>query len=68
VLQLEPELLKEQKEGGGDRRGQHAGDVRVEEDEFPRDQVVEGTRTCSDLPTNSGVVQPKRRRTKSSCS
>jgi hypothetical protein len=51
VLQLKPELLQEQKEEGGDRRGYPAGHVRVEEDEFPHDQVVEGTRTCPDLPS-----------------
>jgi hypothetical protein len=50
VLELNIELLQEQKEEGGDRRRQPAGGVRVEEDELPRDQVVEGARGCPDLP------------------
>jgi hypothetical protein len=50
VLELKTELLQKQKEEGGDRRHQPAGDVRVEEDELPRDQVVEGARAYPDLP------------------
>jgi hypothetical protein len=49
VLELKTELLQEQKEEGGDRGRQPSGDVRVEEDELPRDEVVEGARACLDL-------------------
>jgi hypothetical protein len=37
VLELKTELLQEQKEEGGDRRHQPAGDVCIEEDELPCD-------------------------------
>jgi hypothetical protein len=50
VLKLKTELLQKQKEEGGDRRRHPAGDVCVEEDELPHDQVVEGARACPDLP------------------
>jgi hypothetical protein len=50
VLKLKAELLQEQEEEGRDRRHQPAHDVRVEEDELPRDQVVEGSQACLDLP------------------
>jgi hypothetical protein len=50
VLELKTELLHEQEEEGGDQRGQPAGDVHVEEDELPCDQVIEGAPTCPDLP------------------
>jgi hypothetical protein len=50
VLELKTELLQEQKEEGGDWWRQPAGDVRVEEDELPRDQVIEGARAFPDLP------------------
>jgi hypothetical protein len=50
VLELKAELLQEQEEEGGDWWHQPAGDVRIEEDELPRDQVVEGARACPDLP------------------
>jgi hypothetical protein len=50
VLELKAKLLQEQEEGGGDWWRQPAGDVRVEEDELPRDQVVEGARACPDPP------------------
>jgi hypothetical protein len=50
VLELKAELLQEQEEEGGDWWHQPAGDVRVEEDKLPRDQVIEGARACPDLP------------------
>jgi hypothetical protein len=50
VLELKAELLQEQEEEGGDWWHQPIGDVRVEEDELPRDQVVEGARAYLDLP------------------
>jgi hypothetical protein len=42
VMKLEAELLREQEEGGGDRRHLPAHGVRVEEDELPRGKVAEG--------------------------
>jgi hypothetical protein len=50
VLELKAELLQEQKEEGGNWWHQPAGVVRVEEDELPHDQVVEGAQTCLDFP------------------
>jgi hypothetical protein len=50
VLELKAELLQEQEEEGRDWWHQPTGDVRVEEDDLPRDQVVEGARACPDLP------------------
>jgi hypothetical protein len=50
VLKLKAELLQEQVEEGGDRRHQPAHGVRVEEDELPRGQVVEGDFASPDLP------------------
>jgi hypothetical protein len=50
VLKLKAELLQEQEEEGGDRRHQPTHGVRVEEDELPRGQVVEGNFACLDLP------------------
>jgi hypothetical protein len=50
VLELKAELLQEQEEEGGDWWHQPAGDVRIEKDELPSDQVIEGARACPDLP------------------
>jgi hypothetical protein len=41
MMQLEAELLQEQKEEGGERRDQPAHGVRVEENELPRGKVAE---------------------------
>jgi hypothetical protein len=66
VLELKAELLQEQEEEGGDWWHQPAGDVRIEEDELPRDQVIEGARACRIFPVSSNMVHPRRQRTASS--
>jgi hypothetical protein len=50
VLKLEAELLQEQEEEGGDWQHQPAHGVRVEKDELPRSQVMEGDFATPDPP------------------
>jgi hypothetical protein len=68
VLELKTELLQEQEEEGGNRRGQPAGDVRVEEDELPLTRLLRELEPARISLASSGVVHPKRWRTASSCS
>src|SRR6185436_19143435 len=50
MLELEAEILQQQQEERRDRQPQAGGNVQNKQNKFPRAQIAEGNRACSNPP------------------